>query len=362
MKHAVHVELGDRSYDIYIESNSLDNVSQYIQQVYNGNNIAVISDETVADLYAEKVVESLKPHFNCINLITFPAGEKSKSYTQLQLLHTELLERGFKRDSLIIALGGGVTGDLVGFAAATFLRGVDFVQIPTTILSQVDSSVGGKVGINHPLGKNLVGNFYQPKSVLIDTETLKTLPEREIWAGMAEVIKYGLIWDASFFNFIHDNLDDLIGLKNSEILNKAIQICCQIKAEVVRQDEKEGGLRRILNFGHTLGHAIEANTEFATYHHGEAVLHGMRWAAWVSYEMKFIDQATLDKIESVLKLFKVPPLAPQLDPSVLLDKMKMDKKQTEKGLNLVLLDRIGQTKIITCDDIYPLIEGWLNHV
>ncbi len=358
----VNVDLGDRSYPIYIEWESLSEIGTRLKNMGWDTPIAVISDQTVSDLYAKTVMLSLHDHGLEAHLIPFPAGEKSKSYTQLQHLHTQLLEKNLKRDSLIIALGGGVTGDLAGFAASTFLRGIPFVQIPTTLLSQVDSSVGGKVGINHPLGKNLVGNFYQPKLVLMDPDTLTTLPEREIWAGMAEVVKYGLIWDRDFFDFLEIHMESLARLKSMEDVEKMLQTCCAIKAEVVRQDEKEGGLRRILNFGHTLAHAIEAVATFGHYLHGEAVVHGMRWAAWVSWQRDMISEEQFQQIESLLKRIPAPPLSDEFTCEDFLDKIRMDKKQTGKGLNLVLLDDIGSTQIVKTTTVENDIEGWLQYV
>ncbi len=358
----VKIDLGPQSYSIRIEPDSISDIGEYLGKYNRGIQIGMISDQTVSKLYADSVTDSLKKVGFDPFLFIVPNGEPSKSLKQTEKLYTKLLECNFRRDSLILALGGGVIGDLAGFVAATFMRGIPFVQIPTTLLAQVDSSVGGKVGINHPLGKNLIGSFYQPKFVLIDPNVLRTLDKREIWAGLGEVIKYGLIWDKTLFDLIENHLPDIADLKDSELVSKTVEICCRIKAKVVERDEKEKSLRRILNFGHTLGHALEAVTDYGYFKHGEAVVYGMRWTAWVSWQKKVLRESEYQRIERLLKRFAVPKLPQNITAKNLSDKIKIDKKQSVKGLHLVLLEKIGKVKMEQSEELTPYIEGWLNDV
>lgn len=358
----VHVDLGQRSYDIHIASGLLQKAGETIRTIAPVKRVALITDTTVDQLYGTTVLNSLERSGFVCSKHCVPDGESSKSYRQLETLHSQLIESGLTRDSLIVALGGGVVGDLAGFTAATYLRGVPFVQIPTSLLAQVDSSVGGKTGINHSLGKNLVGSFFQPLQVLIDPEVLKTLDKRDLWGGLAEVVKYGLIRDATFFDFLENNLEDLFFLRNMKDVIHAVSECCRIKAEVVRLDEKESGLRRILNFGHTLGHAIEAVTGYRTFRHGEAVAYGMDWAAWQSLQEGLTSETVYQRIIRLLSRFDLPPLPANLQAVELLEKMGLDKKQTASGLYLVLIDHIGSTHIQKAKHLKSSIEGWLNHV
>ena len=360
--NTVQVNLDERRYSIHIEMNSLSQLSSLIAKNKFGNQLAIISDETVAKLYGQTVVDTLKSSGFTAELYRVPVGEDSKSLEQTQLLYTQLIKSGLKRDGLVLALGGGVVGDLAGFVASTYLRGVPFIQLPTTLLAQVDSSVGGKVGINHRLGKNLIGSFYQPKFVLIDPGVLSTLEKREMWAGMAEVVKYGLIWDHTFFSFLEANLENLIDLKNWKMVLDMLAVCCRIKAAVVEQDEKEGGLRRILNFGHTIGHALEAVTNFEYFRHGEAVIYGMSWAAWASMKYGSVSEKEFERITSFFKRFPLPNLPDFLNLEELVIKTRVDKKLSQRGLNLVLLNSIGKTEIITVQDLSEWTKGWLNHV
>jgi 3-dehydroquinate synthase len=356
---SVRVLLRERSYDIRIEPGILSRIGSLTGK---GDPVAVITDRTVSKLYGNGVMTSLRDAGFHAHLFVVPDGEGSKSYAEFERLHTELIRTGLKRDSLIVALGGGVVGDLAGFVAATYLRGVPFVQVPTTLLAQVDSSVGGKTGINHPLGKNLIGSFHQPRLVLIDPNSLKTLDRRDLWAGLAEVVKYGLIWDAGFFEFLEEKLESLFRLENPEDVIHMLTTCCQIKAEVVGQDEEETGLRRILNFGHTLGHALEAVTEYGYFRHGEAVVYGMRWAAWESERQGILPASELERIDRLLARFEVPPIPENMDAASLAAKTRLDKKQSAKGLNLVLLERIGKTQTVQVMDLTDAIKGWLDHV
>lgn len=358
----VQVNLGERSYTIHIGMDTLASTGRLIREITQRTRVAVISDERVAALYGKSVMQACRDAGIQGHLFTVPGGEGSKSLSQTENLYTQLIEGGFHRDCLIAALGGGVVGDLAGFTAATYLRGVSFIQIPTTLLAQVDSSVGGKVGINHALGKNLIGSFYQPQFVLIDPSVLQTLDRREMWAGMAEVVKYGLIWNSGFYEFLEEKLESLAGLENWDDITHMLALCCRAKADVVEADEKEGGLRRILNFGHTLGHALESVTGYGWFRHGEAVVYGMRWAAWVSCREKKISVALFRRIDALLKRIPVPSLPDDLDRHRMMERIGVDKKQTSGGLKMVLLDDIGRTAIVSVKDVSSWVNGWFEEV
>lgn len=358
----LRVNLGDRGYPILIQKKILSEAAVHIRDHAATDQAVIISDRTVTSLYGTLFMNSLTEAGIKTSLFTVNDGEESKSWETMGNLLTRCVRSELKRDGLIIALGGGVVGDLAGFVASTYLRGVRFMQVPTSLLAQVDSSVGGKVGINHALGKNLIGNFYQPRLVLIDPVTLTTLDKRELWAGMSEVLKYGLIWDGAFFKDIENNLESLVNLENMDAVVDMLAFCCRVKAEVVEQDEQESGLRRILNFGHTVGHALEAVTEYSYLKHGEAVVHGMHWAAWVSRLEKMITEEDFKRIESVLKRFPVPRILENLTTEKLISKIKIDKKQTGKGLNLVLLETIGKTVIRQVNSVDSWISSWLEYI
>lgn len=358
----VTVALGTRSYPIHIEPDLLDDAALFIQGVSKSRKLAVITDETVYGLYAESLLDHLNQSGFQTSVFAVPEGEDSKSYPYLESLHTDMLQAGLKRDSLVVALGGGVVGDLAGFVAASYLRGIDFIQIPTTLLAQVDSSVGGKTGINHPLGKNLIGAFHQPLGVLIDPNVLKTLNHRDLWGGLGEVLKYGLIRDASFFEKIESHLESLFSLSDMEQISSVVARCCQIKADVVSKDEKEGGLRRILNFGHTFGHALESATGYNYFRHGEAIVYGMDWAVWVSARMGLLDDKDCTRIRNLIRRFDIPPVPEGLDAALLLSKILLDKKQTASALNLVLLNAIGSAVIQPVEDVTREIKEWLNEI
>ncbi|GAL15070.1 3-dehydroquinate synthase [Vibrio astriarenae] len=308
----ITVELGERSYPISIGAGLFDDPAQLSflsSQASAKQKVVVISNVTVAPLYADQVL-ALFEQQNCETaLLTLPDGEQYKSLDTFNQIMDFFLEGSYARDVVVVALGGGVIGDLVGFASACYQRGVDFVQIPTTLLSQVDSSVGGKTAVNHPLGKNMIGAFYQPQAVIIDTNCLKTLPEREFAAGIAEVIKYGIIYDADFFVWLEENLERLYAL-DEQALSYAIARCCQIKAEVVAQDEKESGIRALLNLGHTFGHAIEAELGYGQWLHGEAVSAGTAMAAKTALMQGLIEQADFERIVNLLKRSKLPVKTP----------------------------------------------------
>jgi 3-dehydroquinate synthase len=356
----VPVRLAERSYSIPIEPGLLEKTGSLIREKNFGSQVAVISDKTVSGLYSKPLIESLRAEGIDVALFTVPDGENSKSLQQTEKLYADLIKFGLKRDGLIIALGGGVVGDLAGFVAATYLRGVGFIQVPTTLLSQVDSSVGGKVGVNHPRGKNLIGSFYQPKLVVIDPLLLDTLPLRDRWAGAAEVIKYALIRDSAFFNLLEKELENLIALENIELVSDVLATCCRIKADVVEKDEKESDLRRILNFGHTIGHALEAASGYDYFRHGEAIAYGMAWAVQFSRDNGFLDKSQFERTDALLRRFPLPPIPESISVEVLKEYVGSDKKRTAAGLNLVLLKDIGKAFIIQTDKLGNSLEALLN--
>ena len=339
------VDLGDRSYPIYIGDDLLGNAT-LLQQHIPGRNVLVVSNVTVAPLYLEKTLSMLagKHVETCI----LPDGEEYKNLDTLNTIYDVLLGKKLDRNSTIIALGGGVIGDMAGFAAASYQRGVHLVQIPTTLLAQVDSSVGGKTAVNHPLGKNMIGSFYQPRAVIADTSTLNTLPDRELSAGIAEIIKYGLIRDLPFFNWLQQNMAKLL-TRDADALAHAIEVSCRNKAEVVAADEKESGQRALLNLGHTFGHAIEAGLGYGKWLHGEAVATGMCMAAIMSHQLGWISAADVDRITDMVKRANLPVDAPvELSPERFVELMSVDKKVMDGVLRLVLLKDIGHA-VITND-------------
>lgn len=335
MTNDVTVDLGDRSYPIRIGSGILETLGEECSAAGLSGRCLIVSDENVAPLYAEKVFQSLETAgFNPV-LEVLPAGEPTKCHEQLLHLYARAAENRLDRKCFMVALGGGVIGDLTGFAAASWLRGIRFVQVPTTLLSMVDSSVGGKTGINIPAGKNLVGAFHQPELVLVDLDTLQTLPAREFAAGMSEVAKYGVIWDADLFQTLERSEGEF------PTIGKIISRCCEIKAEVVRQDEREGGLRGILNFGHTLGHAIENAAGYGEYLHGEAVAIGMVYAARLSAALKGLSPDDTKRIEKLMGALKLPVTASGLEWSDLRAAMAVDKKTVGGLPKFILCDRLG---------------------
>ncbi len=339
------VDLGERSYPIYIGSGLLDQ-PQLLTPHIPGRQVLVVSDETVAPLYLERILKSLTD-FQVATVI-LPDGEQYKTLATVDTLYTALLEHHFDRSCTLVALGGGVVGDITGFAAATYQRGVHFIQIPTTLLAQVDSSVGGKTGVNHPLGKNMIGAFHQPRCVLADTETLNTLDDRQLSAGIAEVIKYGLIRDAEFFAWLERHVPELLA-RDPQQLTYAIERSCRNKAEVVATDERESGQRALLNLGHTFGHAIEAGMGYGAWLHGEAVGTGMLMAADLSHRLGWIDGSDLTRIRAITRLAQLPlHTPPELDSEQFLKWMAVDKKVQAGRLRLVLLTGIGSS-IITDD-------------
>jgi len=338
----VNVSLGKRSYEIRIGSGLIRRLGAGCAELRLGQACAVITDRNVAPLYAEKALASLRGAGFAPRLIVVPAGEKAKALKSVENCYHLLAAQRLERGSFVVALGGGVVGDLAGFVAASYLRGIPFVQVPTTLLGQVDSSVGGKVGVNLPAGKNLVGAFHQPRLVLCDLDTLETLPDREYRAGLAEVIKYGIIYDAEFFARLERGIKALLR-KNRRSLAEVVARCCEIKAEVVSQDETESGLRAILNFGHTIGHGLEAISHYGKYLHGEAISIGMVGAADLSVRLLGMPVEERHRIFRLLQNAGLPTAAP-LNPREmrrLMAAMKLDKKVSGGEIKFVLARRIG---------------------
>jgi 3-dehydroquinate synthase len=341
----VEVPLGNRTYKIEVERELLPNLGKRCQKLGLGQRCAVITDSNVAKRYGKEALQALETSGFSPALLTIPAGEKSKSLRYVQSCYDQLAAHRLERKSFVIALGGGVVGDLAGFVAATYLRGVPFVQIPTTLLAQVDSSVGGKVGVNLPAGKNLVGAFYQPRIVLCDLSTLATLPEREFRAGLAEVIKYGVIYDAKLFTLLEKNLEALLN-RESQKLAAVVARCCEIKAEVVGQDETESGLRAILNFGHTLGHALEAISRYGKYLHGEAISIGQVAAARLSSRLLGLPATDAQRIENLFVRAGLP-VRVKLNSAQrrsLFAAMRLDKKVSAGEVKFVLAREIGKVE------------------
>lgn len=356
----VKVPLGDRSYSIKIGPSLLDKAGTTLKKIGLGGPCAVISDDNVAPLYLESVVDSLSNAGFSPTPIILPHGEKTKTVRNVEKCYDILAKNRLERKSPVIALGGGVIGDLGGFVAASYLRGVPFVQIPTTLLAQVDSSVGGKVGVNLKSGKNLVGAFYQPHVVLCDLDTLKTLPDRELRAGMAEIIKYGVIYDPKLFTLLEKNMADLLSL-SPDLIGKVVARCCAIKADVVEQDEKEGGLRAILNFGHTIGHAIEAISGYSEYLHGEAISIGMVKAGLLSQELSGYKENEHQRLLNLLQKTGLPTEI-KLTPAKrhkIIEAMSLDKKVQNGEVRFVLAERIGKVNFgcrVPSDSILRVLQ------
>ncbi len=346
MSNRITVSTTNCHYPIIIDDSLLNHCPQLITTIGN-NTPYIISNDIVAPLYLRSLSLLLaRP----VNHYLLADGEKNKSFQQFELIISDMLRLGLGRDTTIIALGGGVVGDLAGFVAACYQRGIPFIQIPTTLLAQVDASVGGKTAINHSLGKNMVGSFHQPSLVIIDTQTLETLPDREYRAGLSEVIKYGLIMDANFFNWLTQNVESILA-KDKTHLNFLITRCCELKAQIVEQDEKELGIRAILNLGHTFAHAIEAETGYCQYLHGEAVAIGLHAAMRLSVKLKLISDHYLEQLIDLLHRFNLPILIPkQLKASALLLHMKRDKKNLNGQIRIVLNIALGQARVEIIND------------
>ncbi|HEV3431014.1 MAG TPA: 3-dehydroquinate synthase [Paraburkholderia sp.] len=339
----VNVELGDRAYPIHIGSDLIGQTALYAPHIA-GKSVTIVTNTVVEPLYGEKLRAALAPLGKDVHTVVLPDGEAFKNWETLNQIFDALLTSRADRKTTLIALGGGVTGDMTGFAAACYMRGVPFIQVPTTLLSQVDSSVGGKTGINHPLGKNMIGAFYQPQAVIADIGALRTLPARELAAGVAEVIKTGAIADAEFFGWIEANVEALNRCEPAALAH-AVKRSCEIKASVVAADEREGGLRAILNFGHTFGHAIEAGLGYGEWLHGEAVGCGMVMAADLSVRMGMLDEASRERLVRVIKAAHLPDVGPALGADRYVELMQVDKKAEGGAIKFILLKRFGETHI-----------------
>ncbi|MCG8415817.1 MAG: 3-dehydroquinate synthase [Pseudomonadales bacterium] len=339
----VQVALGERSYPIYVGEDLLTQPELMVPHLGSGRAV-VVTNETVAPLYGEQTRQLIGDHYG--EQIVLPDGEEHKHLDTIAHIYDHLMQGKYDRKTTLVALGGGVIGDITGFAAATYQRGINFIQIPTTLLAQVDSSVGGKTGVNHPLGKNMIGAFYQPQCVLIDTTVLNTLPEREVKAGLAEVLKYGLIIDADFFGWLEANAEAVSSLASAE-LTQVIKTCCEIKADVVARDERESGIRALLNLGHTFGHAIETAAGYGTLLHGETVAMGMVMAADLSCRLAWIEPSTAQHIRQVIETkFGMPAVPPaDITEQQYRDLMASDKKAEQGKIRFILLKAIGEAVI-----------------
>lgn len=353
------VDLGARSYPIYIGEGLLDDVT-LIRQHITGHQVLVVTNETVAPLYLQQLQQSLSGLQ--YSQVILPDGEQHKSLAVLSTIYDQLLIDKHNRSTTLIALGGGVVGDMAGFAAASYQRGVNFIQVPTTLLAQVDSSVGGKTAVNHPLGKNMIGAFHQPQCVIADTSTLAALPQRELAAGIAEVVKYGLICDEPFYHWLTENVELLLA-RDHQALAEAIYRSCLNKANIVAKDETESGVRAILNLGHTFGHAIETAQGYGSWLHGEAVAAGMVLAAKLSERLGWLSSHDINQLEALLKTAGLPIAPPAIDTEQFLSLMMVDKKVLDGRLRLVLLKRIGKA-LITSDvaetDVRATLEAANN--
>jgi len=344
--HVVKVSLGERSYDVEI-GGSLDDAGKRLAGLGFGQKMALVTNPAIGKLHGQRLINSLKAAGFLVMSIEIPDGEQHKNLDWVNAIYTALLINGFDRTSALVAFGGGVIGDITGFAAATFMRGVPFVQVPTTLLAMVDSSVGGKTGVNHPMGKNMIGAFYQPKKVLMDLSVIKTLPTEELLSGIAEVIKYGVIWDAQFFEYLEGNRQKIIDL-DLEALGYIIRRSCEIKAEVVSKDERESGLRTILNFGHTLGHAVETAENY-TMRHGYAVAIGMVTASRLAHRTGLCDASVPARVEGLIRSYGLPTslaaLARKPTVMALMDTLQLDKKTEGGKVRFVLPRKIGDVVI-----------------
>lgn len=343
----VRIDLGARSYPIAIGSGLMDDPDTWAG-LPRASAALIVTNTTVGPVYAQRLQGALQAHYPRIHCVVLPDGEAHKTWQTLSLIFDALLQNGCDRKTVLFALGGGVVGDMTGFAAASYMRGVPFVQVPTTLLAQVDSSVGGKTAINHPLGKNMIGAFYQPERVVCDLDTLRTLPERELWAGLAEVIKYGPIADLAFMRWSEDNMDGLRA-REPTALAYAVKRSCEIKAWVVAQDEREGGVRAILNFGHTFGHAIETGLGYGQWLHGEAVGCGMVMAAELSRRLDLIDAAFVQRLRTLVQRAGLPLTGPRLaaqdNAGRYLELMRVDKKAEGGEIRFVVIDGPGRAVV-----------------
>ena len=344
----LEVDLGSRSYPIHIGSDLIDQAPLF-SACKSATSIYIVTNTTVAPLYAQRLTQTLEKLGKSVRTIVLPDGESYKDWKHLQLIFDDLLKHGADRQTMLVALGGGVIGDMTGFAAASFMRGVRFIQVPTTLLAQVDSSVGGKTGINHPLGKNMIGAFHQPVAVIADLNTLKTLAPRELSAGLAEVVKHGAIADKDFLNWIEANATALMAC-DTEAMAYAVLRSCQIKSAVVCADEREAGIRATLNFGHTFGHAIEAGLGYGKWLHGEAVGCGMVIAANLSCRLNLINQSEEARLIKIIQLMNLPTQPPKFGAERYMELMAVDKKTEGGQIRYVVLEKMGQAQIKSVAD------------
>lgn len=358
MTSRVHVGLSDRAYDIFIGRTTAEHLGDALAAGGEVTHAVVISDSNVRPLHGERLCAELRERVDRVDSLTFPAGERSKSLTQFAELCEQMLRLGADRRTLVVACGGGVVGDLAGYVAASFARGVRFLQVPTTLLADVDSSVGGKVGVNLPGAKNMVGAFWQPAAVLIAIDDLATLPDREYRAGLAEVVKYGVILDEEFFAYLEAHVAE-IEARDPAVLEQIVTRCCRLKADVVEQDEREEtGLRAVLNYGHTFCHAIEAETEYGAFLHGEAVAIGMLCASRLAERRGMIDAETTRRQHQLLEQLKLPVACPGLELPRLLAAMMRDKKVAHGRLRLVLPTRMGHVELVGDVPEAEVLEAW----
>ncbi|WZN66470.1 3-dehydroquinate synthase [Chloropicon roscoffensis] len=354
VSHQVDVDLGDRSYPIYIGENLLDR-GDLLRKHIPGKQVLIVTNETIAPIYLERVTRVIREADPALQVesVVLPDGEQHKNTEVLMKVWDRAMELRFNRKATFVALGGGVIGDMTGFAASAFQRGVHFIQVPTTVMAMVDSSVGGKTGVNHPLGKNMIGAFYQPNCVLIDTLALRSLPNRETASGVSEIIKYGLIWDADLFKWLEENIDSLVDSGKPEFgeaIASAVERSCLIKAAVVAQDEREGGIRAFLNLGHTFGHAVETFSGYGTYLHGEAVGVGLAMAADLSARLGWITEDIRDRAIALVQRCDLPTRPPKdMTPDDFIQLMAVDKKNVDGSLRLVLLRGELGTCVVTSE-------------
>ena len=352
----ISVPLQNRSYPIWIEKGLLTKLPELLKPMNQGQKWVIFSQNEIISLYGNSLCKGLKSAGFQVELVVLPDGEKAKSLNELEGIFSQLIGIDCDRSSTFLALGGGVVGDATGFIAASFMRGVDYIQIPTTLLAMVDSSIGGKTGVNLPDGKNLVGAIWQPKAVVIDIELLKSLQEREITSAMGEVLKYGAILDRNLFEVVAENLNDILNLSKPELFTEIIGRCAKLKADVVVEDQREGGKRRILNFGHTIGHALEIHFGFETLRHGEAVAYGMLAAGKLSNEDGRLEIKDFELLQTTIKKLPLPKL-PEFDAENILKIMQRDKKVKDRKINFVLLEAIGKTVIVDSIEKESIIKA-----
>lgn len=355
----VRVALGKRSYDIVLHPGGLKELGQYLQDLGHTGRVGIVTNPILKRLYGPTVERSLKKAGYQCHMICIPDGERAKTLRWVSKILDQLMEQRFERQSVLVALGGGVIGDITGFVASTYLRGIPFVQVATTLVAQVDSSVGGKTGVNHPLGKNMIGAFYQPSLVLLDTQTLQTLPKREWIAGLAEVVKYGMIADRKFFSFLEQRIGDILQ-KEETSLHHVVKRCCEIKAAVVAKDERESGLRRILNYGHTIGHALESLGQYKKYIHGEAVGLGMVCEADLAHSLGLCSQQVVDRQRDLVNQVGLPSALPKLSFSDLWGAMLHDKKVAHGRIHCVLPKTVGTVTIDPLDQ--KDVKSWFSQL